>query len=185
MSAHEGEELREAEQGQHLPPRLAQGAQCAALRCRGVKGSRVGGFAGGGRFLMWLEPGELSGSLGAEEGAGRQLLLGTWPRSRLPAALSSQDVLELAFSVVYDVEEYCLNFVAPTRYEVSPKGGPVALPGDGGWGRGLCVQPVFLGWEPQQRGEAGSPAAPGCCSAPPVLPLDRRAERAPGQGDDE
>ncbi|XP_053934979.1 engulfment and cell motility protein 3 isoform X2 [Cuculus canorus] len=29
----------------------------------------------------------------------------------------NKDVLELAFSVVYDVEEYCLNFVAPTRYE--------------------------------------------------------------------
>lgn len=33
--------------------------------------------------------------------------------------LSLQDVLELAFSIVHDVEEYCLNFVAPTRYEVS------------------------------------------------------------------
>uniref|UniRef100_A0A8C2TND0 Engulfment and cell motility 3 n=1 Tax=Coturnix japonica TaxID=93934 RepID=A0A8C2TND0_COTJA len=29
----------------------------------------------------------------------------------------NKDVLELAFSIVYDVEEYCLNFVAPTRYE--------------------------------------------------------------------
>ncbi|XP_071670361.1 engulfment and cell motility protein 3 isoform X1 [Patagioenas fasciata] len=29
----------------------------------------------------------------------------------------NKDVLELAFSLVYDVEEYCLNFVAPTRYE--------------------------------------------------------------------
>ncbi|XP_019330547.1 PREDICTED: engulfment and cell motility protein 3 isoform X2 [Aptenodytes forsteri] len=29
----------------------------------------------------------------------------------------NKDVLELAFSVVYDVEEYCLNFIAPTRYE--------------------------------------------------------------------
>lgn len=38
--------------------------------------------------------------------------------------LSPQDVLELAFSIVYDVEEYCLNFVAPTRYEVSSKGPP-------------------------------------------------------------
>lgn len=33
-----------------------------------------------------------------------------------------QDVLELAFSIVYDMEEYCLNFVAPTRYEVSSMG---------------------------------------------------------------
>ncbi|XP_051485309.1 engulfment and cell motility protein 3 isoform X2 [Apus apus] len=29
----------------------------------------------------------------------------------------NKDVLELAFSVVYDVEEYSLNFIAPTRYE--------------------------------------------------------------------
>uniref|UniRef100_A0A8C6IM02 Uncharacterized protein n=1 Tax=Melopsittacus undulatus TaxID=13146 RepID=A0A8C6IM02_MELUD len=29
----------------------------------------------------------------------------------------NKDVLELAFSIVYDMEEYCLNFVAPTRYE--------------------------------------------------------------------
>ncbi|XP_035192481.1 engulfment and cell motility protein 3 isoform X1 [Oxyura jamaicensis] len=29
----------------------------------------------------------------------------------------NKDVLELAFSIVYDVEEYCLNFIAPTRYE--------------------------------------------------------------------
>uniref|UniRef100_A0A8B9BIL5 Engulfment and cell motility 3 n=1 Tax=Anser brachyrhynchus TaxID=132585 RepID=A0A8B9BIL5_9AVES len=29
----------------------------------------------------------------------------------------NKDVLELAFSIVYDVEEYRLNFVAPTRYE--------------------------------------------------------------------
>ncbi|KAF2982804.1 hypothetical protein EK904_010862 [Melospiza melodia maxima] len=29
----------------------------------------------------------------------------------------NKDVLELAFSIVHDVEEYCLNFVAPTRYE--------------------------------------------------------------------
>ena len=36
--------------------------------------------------------------------------------------LSPQDVLELAFSIVYDVEEYCLNFIAPTRYEVRSKG---------------------------------------------------------------
>ncbi|KFW60944.1 Engulfment and cell motility protein 3, partial [Pygoscelis adeliae] len=36
---------------------------------------------------------------------------------RLPPVLSPQDVLELAFSIVYDVEEYCLNFIAPTRYE--------------------------------------------------------------------
>lgn len=35
-------------------------------------------------------------------------------------AFSLQDVLDLAFSIVYDVEEYYLNFVAPTRYEVSP-----------------------------------------------------------------
>lgn len=44
-----------------------------------------------------------------------------WLSSQLPAVLSLQDVLELAFSLVYDVEEYCLNFVAPTRYEVSPE----------------------------------------------------------------
>lgn len=36
--------------------------------------------------------------------------------------LSLQDVLELAFSIVHDMEEYCLNFIAPTRYEVSSKG---------------------------------------------------------------
>ncbi|NXX82549.1 ELMO3 protein, partial [Urocolius indicus] len=29
----------------------------------------------------------------------------------------NKDVLELAFSIVYDMEEYCLNFIAPTRYE--------------------------------------------------------------------
>ncbi|NXX49027.1 ELMO3 protein, partial [Tricholaema leucomelas] len=29
----------------------------------------------------------------------------------------NKDVLELAFSIVYDVEEYCLHFIAPTRYE--------------------------------------------------------------------
>ncbi|XP_014457523.1 engulfment and cell motility protein 3 isoform X1 [Alligator mississippiensis] len=29
----------------------------------------------------------------------------------------NKDVLDLAFSIVYDVEEYYLNFVAPTRYE--------------------------------------------------------------------
>uniref|UniRef100_A0A8C3MRZ4 Uncharacterized protein n=1 Tax=Geospiza parvula TaxID=87175 RepID=A0A8C3MRZ4_GEOPR len=29
----------------------------------------------------------------------------------------NKDVLELAFSIVHDVEEYCLNFIAPTRYE--------------------------------------------------------------------
>uniref|UniRef100_A0A8C5X4W7 Engulfment and cell motility 3 n=1 Tax=Malurus cyaneus samueli TaxID=2593467 RepID=A0A8C5X4W7_9PASS len=34
----------------------------------------------------------------------------------------NKDVLELAFSIVHDVEEYCLNFIAPNRYEVSSKG---------------------------------------------------------------
>ncbi|XP_064016742.1 engulfment and cell motility protein 3 isoform X4 [Pogoniulus pusillus] len=29
----------------------------------------------------------------------------------------NKDVLELTFSIVYDVEEYCLHFIAPTRYE--------------------------------------------------------------------
>ncbi|NXN10749.1 ELMO3 protein, partial [Indicator maculatus] len=29
----------------------------------------------------------------------------------------NKDVLELAFSIVYDVEEYCLHFIAPNRYE--------------------------------------------------------------------
>ncbi|NXA73325.1 ELMO3 protein, partial [Thryothorus ludovicianus] len=29
----------------------------------------------------------------------------------------NKDVLELAFSIVHDVEEYCLNFIAPNRYE--------------------------------------------------------------------
>ncbi|NXA63440.1 ELMO3 protein, partial [Mohoua ochrocephala] len=29
----------------------------------------------------------------------------------------NKDVLELAFSIVHDMEEYCLNFIAPTRYE--------------------------------------------------------------------
>ncbi|NXP74290.1 ELMO3 protein, partial [Ramphastos sulfuratus] len=29
----------------------------------------------------------------------------------------NKDVLELAFSIVYDVEEYCLHFIAPSRYE--------------------------------------------------------------------
>uniref|UniRef100_A0A8C3KU27 PH domain-containing protein n=1 Tax=Calidris pygmaea TaxID=425635 RepID=A0A8C3KU27_9CHAR len=29
----------------------------------------------------------------------------------------NKDVLELAFSIVYDMEEYCLNFIAPNRYE--------------------------------------------------------------------
>ncbi|OWK61741.1 Engulfment and cell motility protein 3 [Lonchura striata] len=38
-------------------------------------------------------------------------------RSQLAPVLSLQDVLELAFSIVHDVEEYCLNFIAPTRYE--------------------------------------------------------------------
>lgn len=45
--------------------------------------------------------------------------------------LFPQDVLELAFSIVYDMEEYCLNFVAPTRYEVSS--------GDHRRGRESCV----------------------------------------------
>ncbi|KAM9289285.1 engulfment and cell motility protein 3 isoform 1-T1 [Morus bassanus] len=31
----------------------------------------------------------------------------------------NKDILELAFSIVYDMEEYCLNFIAPSRYEVS------------------------------------------------------------------
>ncbi|KFZ64763.1 Engulfment and cell motility protein 3, partial [Antrostomus carolinensis] len=51
----------------------------------------------------------------------------------------NKDVLELAFSIVYDVEEYCLNFIAPTRYEVSSKGTlqlDVLAQGTGGH---LCV----------------------------------------------
>lgn len=35
---------------------------------------------------------------------------------------SSQEVLELAFSVLYDPDE-TLNFVAPNKYEVSPVAG--------------------------------------------------------------
>ncbi|XP_062355794.1 engulfment and cell motility protein 3 isoform X1 [Cinclus cinclus] len=35
----------------------------------------------------------------------------------------NKDVLELAFSIVHDVEEYCLNFIAPTRYEPKGKAG--------------------------------------------------------------
>ncbi|XP_035192482.1 engulfment and cell motility protein 3 isoform X2 [Oxyura jamaicensis] len=43
----------------------------------------------------------------------------------------NKDVLELAFSIVYDVEEYCLNFIAPTRYEVSSRGHGMASPCQG------------------------------------------------------
>ncbi|KAM6353090.1 engulfment and cell motility protein 3 isoform 2-T2 [Alca torda] len=48
----------------------------------------------------------------AEQGLERVQL-----RRWLPTVLSLQDVLELAFSIMYDMEEYCLNFIAPTRYE--------------------------------------------------------------------
>uniref|UniRef100_A0A803YAT0 Engulfment and cell motility 3 n=1 Tax=Meleagris gallopavo TaxID=9103 RepID=A0A803YAT0_MELGA len=48
----------------------------------------------------------------------------------------NKDVLELAFSIVYDVEEYCLNFVAPTRYEVSSRGYRRARPCQGGLSKG-------------------------------------------------
>ncbi len=30
-----------------------------------------------------------------------------------------QEVLDLAFSITYDVEEYSLNFIAPSRTDVS------------------------------------------------------------------
>lgn len=30
-----------------------------------------------------------------------------------------QEVLDLAFSIIYDVEEYSLNFIAPSRTDVS------------------------------------------------------------------
>nr|XP_033796655.1 engulfment and cell motility protein 3 isoform X1 [Geotrypetes seraphini]XP_033796656.1 engulfment and cell motility protein 3 isoform X1 [Geotrypetes seraphini] len=33
------------------------------------------------------------------------------------AGKQNKDVLELAFTITYDLEEYCLNFIAPTRYE--------------------------------------------------------------------
>ncbi|XP_029464614.1 engulfment and cell motility protein 3 isoform X3 [Rhinatrema bivittatum] len=33
------------------------------------------------------------------------------------AGKQNKDVLELAFTITYDMEEYCLNFIAPTRYE--------------------------------------------------------------------
>lgn len=107
--------------------------------------------------------------------------------------LSLQDVLELAFSIVHDVEEYCLNFVAPTRYEVSSRGlqgwhtvPEMSLPGDSSQGSELCVS---LGVGGHSRGEMSSLAAQGWCqrcpcSASPVLPLDGWAECASGQGDD-
>lgn len=31
-----------------------------------------------------------------------------------------QEVLDLAFTITYDVEEYNLNFIAPSRTDVSP-----------------------------------------------------------------
>lgn len=31
-----------------------------------------------------------------------------------------QEVLDLAFTITYDVEEYSLNFIAPSRTDVSP-----------------------------------------------------------------
>ena len=37
---------------------------------------------------------------------------------------------------MYDVEEYCLNFVAPTRYEVSSMGCRRARPCQGGLSKG-------------------------------------------------
>ncbi|KAK2530013.1 Elmo3 [Columba guinea] len=87
VSTHQGEELWEAEQGQHLPPHSAQ---------------------------LVVVCGEMEQAAPAQKPArlGR-----VWLSSHLPTVLSLQDVLELAFSLVYDVEEYCLNFVAPTRYE--------------------------------------------------------------------
>jgi len=129
VSAHEGEELREAEQGQHFPPR----SSCEGL-WRGADGSRLGGFTDSGRFLTRLESSRV---FGGREGCWEAAPAlnparagGGQPRRRLPAVLSPQDVLELAFSIVYDMEEYCLNFVAPTRYEVSSQGllQPMSLP---------------------------------------------------------
>lgn len=80
-----------------------------------------------GRIISWTETSWVSWS--AEEEVGCSSCSETPPglggvqlRSQLPPVLSLQDVLELAFSIVHDVEEYCLNFIAPTRYEVSSRG---------------------------------------------------------------
>lgn len=86
--------------------------------------------------------------------------------------LSLQDVLELAFSIVHDVEEYCLNFVAPTRYEVSSRGlqgwhtvPEMSLPGDSSQGSELCVS--LGGWKPQQ----GRDELSGCPGLVPEMPM--------------
>lgn len=34
-------------------------------------------------------------------------------------SIDLQEVLDLAFSITYDVEEYSLNFIAPSRSDVS------------------------------------------------------------------
>lgn len=39
--------------------------------------------------------------------------------------LSLQEVLDLAFSITYDVEEYSLNFIAPSRTDVSLNAAPL------------------------------------------------------------
>lgn len=84
--------------------------------------------------------------------------------------LSLQDVLELAFSIVHDVEEYCLNFIAPTRYEVSSGGllgwctvPKVPLRGDSSQGSELCVS--LGGWKPQQ----GRDGLSGCRGLVPEM----------------
>lgn len=38
---------------------------------------------------------------------------------RLTFTVCVQEVLDLAFSITYDVEEYSLNFIAPSRTDVS------------------------------------------------------------------
>ncbi|XP_005526330.1 PREDICTED: engulfment and cell motility protein 3 isoform X2 [Pseudopodoces humilis] len=47
----------------------------------------------------------------------KMLLVGKECPHTKSSGKQNKDVLELAFSIVHDVEECCLNFIAPTRYE--------------------------------------------------------------------
>lgn len=56
---------------------------------------------------------------GARRGASPRGPL-VFPCGRLTSAcVCLQEVLDLAFSITYDVEEYSLNFIAPSRTDVS------------------------------------------------------------------
>ncbi|CAF98895.1 unnamed protein product [Tetraodon nigroviridis] len=84
--------------------------------------------------------------------------------------VDDDEVLDLAFSITYDVEEYSLNFIAPSRTDVSRRKIQKRSPSS------LTLAFAF----PLFRFSLPPPPPP-----PSVLPVDGRAERAPGPGDEQ